>query len=485
MSFCSSVVPTENLCRDPGGSSSRLGQTSDNSPPKGARLRRCVCRSVRFLCGLLFIFVLASKISMAAEPVHAEIGKTVAWTGDRVPLIITLYSPGPFSGTASFDLPEISGTMFVKVGNPVVGSEQVDDDSYLTQRHEFAIYTQRAGEIVIPAFEVRFSGKPTFTSDAQPVKGVTTELRFESKRPPGAESMGVIVSATKMNIQQSWKPQSIEEITSGDVVERTIERKVEGTTAMMLPAFTASAQEGVRVYTGAPEVVDNVERGESSARRIDRVKYLFERGGAFTLPEVTFDWWDPQQEKLQSKTLPGLTVEVVESNSAAQQQEETSSAGQSSISRFATFGLLALGILAWFLRKPASHWLQVWQVRRHRPEAMAAKRLKAACRSNDATAAYQALTNWLRSQGAGSSDGDSVDTLMTQEGYRSLREQWQELSRYLFASESQATAWNGSQLWTAFSRTQNARSQSPRHKRLSSLPALNPAADFPADSAVT
>jgi hypothetical protein len=64
--------------------------------------------------------------SAAVETVRAEIKKSSAWTGEAVPLIITLYSPGPFSGTAAFDLPDLPRTAFVKGGSPVVSSEEVD-----------------------------------------------------------------------------------------------------------------------------------------------------------------------------------------------------------------------------------------------------------------------------------------------------------------------------------------------------------------------
>ena len=68
-------------------------------------------------------FICLPSVSAAAEIVRAEIGKEAAWTGEAVPLIVTLYSPGPFSGTASFDLPKLPRTAFVKAGNPVVGSQ--------------------------------------------------------------------------------------------------------------------------------------------------------------------------------------------------------------------------------------------------------------------------------------------------------------------------------------------------------------------------
>ena len=159
---------------------------------------------LRFL-GVLLL-VACPSVSAAAEVVRAELGKDTAWTGEAVPLIVTLYSPGPFSGTPAFDLPELPLTVFVKSGNPLVGTEQVDGESYFTQRHEFALYTQRVGEIVVPAFSVRFAGKKTFTSAPEPVEGLTAELRFRSRRPPGTDNLGVVVAAKDMEATQSWKP---------------------------------------------------------------------------------------------------------------------------------------------------------------------------------------------------------------------------------------------------------------------------------------
>lgn len=116
----------------------------------------------------MLLLVACPAVSAAAEVVRAELGEDTAWTGEAVPLLVTLYSPGPFSGTPAFDLPELPLTVFVKSGNPLVGTEQVDGESYFTQRHEFALYTQCVGEIVVPAFRVRFAGKKTFTSAPEP-----------------------------------------------------------------------------------------------------------------------------------------------------------------------------------------------------------------------------------------------------------------------------------------------------------------------------
>ncbi len=84
----------------------------------------CGRRSAALVAVLLLIFTnLFSASSLAVEQVRAQLGKESAWAGEAVPLIITLYSPGPFSGTASFELPDLPRTAIVTGGRPIVGSE--------------------------------------------------------------------------------------------------------------------------------------------------------------------------------------------------------------------------------------------------------------------------------------------------------------------------------------------------------------------------
>ena len=93
---------------------------------------RTECHSVRMgwqsalRCLGMLLLIACPSVSPAAEVVQAKLGKDAAWTGEAVPLIVTLYSPGPFSGTAAFDLPELPLTVSVKSGNPLVGTEHVD-----------------------------------------------------------------------------------------------------------------------------------------------------------------------------------------------------------------------------------------------------------------------------------------------------------------------------------------------------------------------
>ncbi len=461
------MMVTHTECIEP-----TLNRTTQNS--RGF-VRQIATQLLRLLCCVLFIISLSMPSNLAAaETVRAEIKKSSAWTGEAVPLIITLYSPGPFSGTAAFDLPDKPRTAFVNGGSPVVSSEEVDGESYFTQRHELTIYTQLTGEVLIPSFRVRFAGKKTFTSDPEPMEGMTPDLRFESKRPPGTESMGLVVCATDMEVQQTWNPESIVNINAGDVVERTIKRTAAGTTAMMLPVIPADAPDGTQVYAGTPEVEDQQDRGDLKAVRIDTMKYQFQRAGTFDLPELDFDWWDPQQKKLQRHSLPGRTVTVSAPSEAGVLPTESNS-GTSWFGVFAIVSLVLLVGLAWCFRKPIRALIEKSQAHHNRPEAIAIRKLRAACQSNDASSAYSALMSWAtltRSR----FERDDVDSCFDSAVFRGLREQWQVLSRHLFAAERETTVWQGEPLWTAFSRLSRRQKRGTGHPPRAVLAQLNPGA---------
>jgi len=420
---------------------------------------------------LLGVLLLAGCPSVAAavEVVRAELGKDTAWTGEAVPLGVTLYSPGPFSGAASFEFPELPKTAFVRVGNPVVGSEQVGDESYFTQRHEFAINTQRAGEIVIPSFLVRFAGKRTFTSAAEAVEGSTRELRFQSTRPPGTEHLGLVVAARNMELKQTWQPAAIGSVQAGDVIARTVWRSAAGTTAMMFPPVPIETPEGVRFYATEPIVQDFTERGASRAERSETIKYQFERPGTFPLPDLSLIWWDPDAGALRRETLPGRVVDVRNAAVVAEPLAPTRT------SRWPLFALLlTIALAAWLIRSIAARLLAAQQSRRSDPAAAAAKRLLAACRTNAAAQAYAALLQWKRAV-AGSSEMASLGELLPRDTAAEFEHQWRVLAQHVFGVGLGSSPWLGRDLAGVFVRLRRQLGQAPRRRSAGvALPALNP-----------
>ncbi|MEN8253871.1 MAG: hypothetical protein ABFR33_00225 [Verrucomicrobiota bacterium] len=370
-----------------------------------------------------------------------------AWIGEGVPLSITLRAPGPFSGTAVFDLPELPHTFIIKQGGPTVGSETAGGETWMTQHHEFRVYTQTGGIIELPAIRVRFNAKKDFVSKPEPHEGRTSTLDFESRRPPGTESGQVVVATPHMQIEQSWSAWPDQMMKAGDVVERRIVRRATKTTAMVFPDLPLAAPKGVRVYRSPVTINDKTARGESSAERIDTIKYQFSGGGIFQLPEMKFTWWDPKTEQLKERRLEGASFEI--------EMQATESTDQQSGYLWA-WGLVAIALL-WRLKTVATRI----QNHLHHPERLAAKAVVAACRKNQPSEAYASLMQWSRITGI----------KLPQES--PLADERKILSRTLYSTES--TSWKGRALASAFKsflkqllRKKLATSESP------ALPGLNP-----------
>lgn len=426
-------------------------------------------------CGvfaLLWLALLASTAWPAAAwamtPVRAELGKPAAWTGEGVPLIITLYSPGPFSGTASFDWPELPLTTIMPNGNPVVGSEQIDDESYLTQRHEFVVYTQQDGAVVIPPFTVRFAGKKSFLAKPEPVTASTPELRFQSRRPPGVRERQLVLTATKMEAGQDWTPKQIESLQAGDVLTRTITRRAVGAAAMMIPPLKVETPDGVRFHGAEPKVVDQVERGAALAERRETIKYQFERAGSFRLPDVSLSWWDPQAEAWQTTTLLGREVAVRDAATDAPAQVAAATGRGPRMVLLLTAG--GVGCLMWVIAKSLA---ATYRARRAEPVAAAARQFLTACRINSAPAAYAAFLNWQRAA-VGSIEMSGLSARLSPELSTELQHEWRELARQTFSRDAAPDHWSGAAFATIFRRVQRALRRSTASRRASErLPALN------------
>ena len=412
---------------------------------------------------LLFCFVYPEIGS--TQQVDAKLETDMAWVGEPVTITITLYSPGPFSGTASFDLPELPQTAVLPSGSPVVGNETVNGESLFTQRHQLKLFTQQSGEVVIPSFTVRFAGKKSFLADPEPMQGSTPELRFESKRPAEL-GQGVVLTVTEMTIDQLWSSDQ-QQFQAGDVIQRTITRAAAATTAMMFPPIEAEAMDGIRTYTSDPVVEDTSDRGETKAKRVDTLKYQFERAGTFELPSLEFTWWDPKSSSIKSKTVAGRTFTI----EAGEVVDEQAATPTDSSRRWEAFVVLVfvVGLAGWLVRQPIKRCCtRVWASWNH-PQAVAARRVRSACQANQAKAAYAALLDWKRIE--------HIDegVLQTEAG-RSLQTESDALARHLFGSHPNSTSWSGGRLRLAFDQALRAKKTVPSHQQ-KTLPALNPTSE--------
>lgn len=412
---------------------------------------------------LSFFGFVAFAIAAQAEvaPVAIRVPETKAWTGQRVTIYVELRAPGTFVGSPYFELPQIGGALLIKNGNPVTSSQQIEGATWFVQTHEFSLFSQRTGQLEIPAFSVSFSRREGFVGPATDVKAQTSPVELMIQRPPDTEQLGFLVTTESFDVTETWDIQP-GPAQIGAMFKRTIIQRAQSLPGMALAPAPTTAPSGIKVYPGDPQTRDDLVRGNFLGERRETIAYLLQKPGSLTLPALRYVWWNPKLEKLQSITLPAATFEVTEPPTTATSSEtaviETVSVGNSWPSWLGIALIIAL--IVWQRGRLAEWIKRSWQ-RLNPPDRVAARQLLRACRSHDSATAAAAWSFWRNLQADDFRPGPELHAAVLA------------MQRHHFGPAS-VVVWSGDDLAQAFRRTLVVSKTSADYKPASALPELNP-----------
>ena len=302
--------------------------------------------------------------------------------GQRVALLVDVLFRGAMPRPPRVTLPEVAGLQALRFETQgTTMRETIAGQPYVGQRFEFALYARRGGAFEVPPATITLldpSGEVTGTAQGQAV-------HFDVLVPPGVDPSTPVVATRDLTLTEQWEPNPKGTFKAGDAIVRTITRTADDVPGLAMRDLAFAAPEGVRVYADPPEISDRSNRGIVTGRRVDRVTYLFERGGRFALPAAAQPWWDLGSGALRNADAAGAVIEV-----SAPVASQTSGQAQSpGLALAATCAalliLLAFGPRILLHRRSANDT-------ESEDEAFAA--LRRACSSEDATAIYRAFSLW-------------------------------------------------------------------------------------------
>lgn len=413
-------------------------------------------RVLFWLILLLMSSLSRGLVAAEVEPARIQIKEQNWWVGQQVPFTVQLLAPGSFSGAAVFSLPEIPRVVIIKTGSPVVSSEEIEGKTWFVQTHDFALFSQQSGTVTIPEFMVRFSHKDGFTGPVHEQSAQVPAVQVKIERPPGSSAQDFLVTTDSFKLKERWDPQpgSAEQ---GAVFHRTITQEADQVTGMALAPPPEDVPEGVRLYPGQPTVTDKTERGDFIGTRIDTLTYQMQQAGTWTLPAIKYQWWDPEKKAFGYQTLPAVTFQVKATTTA--EAEAPVAQSKQTIYIWGAVVLLVLGLMVWQwgrIRGLSERIKQRWNP----PTRVAARKLLAGCRKNDARATEAAWQEWQNSQGTA--------MVLSSDLQSALRE----LQRTLYGA-SPVNDWQGAKLAQAFRAYLRMKEEAaPDHR--CELPLLNP-----------
>lgn len=333
---------------------------------------------MRALLALIMLLLAAPAVAQQAATVHATVKpETGAVIGQRVAVYVDVIFSGEMLRPPRVVLPEVAGAQILRFETQATTlSDRVG------QRFEFALYARRGGTLTLPAPEVTLLDRAG--NEIGTVLGAPTQVTIAV--PRGVDATKPLIATTRATLEQQWAPAPDKALKAGDALVRTIAREADDVPAMAMPSLAFPAPAGVRVYLDPPQSEDRQNRGTVTGRRIDKVTYVFETGGRFTLPGIAQPWWDFEARRLHDETLPAVTVSVA---APPKPPEPWLFIGP-------VLGLLLLLLGERWLEPRVRAWYAASHTRWLASEANAFDDLAHACRGDDVRAIYRAFTVWRR-----------------------------------------------------------------------------------------
>jgi hypothetical protein len=359
----------------------------------------------------VLIALLAPLLVFAADPPILRTGLSVASAhpGEVVQLSVDVLVPGWFTAPLELpaSLPLDGGTARLDDTATHNLNERIDGIAYAGIRRSYRIIAQTAGSLDLPAFTVAVH----YSNGSEPLDArlqvPAHQLRIAL--PAGAESQGYFFSTPHFVLQQKVDPapKRRAEYQVGDVITRTLTQTASGLPAMYLPALSFAPIDGLRIYTDAPQLKDIPgQRGaESTAIRIDRVRYVILRAGQFNLPGVRIGWFNSAQQRMRWARLSDTRFEVAPMVGLPPDTGATATAPPPAANMAQSWQLLvtlliAAGLLV-RLGPPFFRLVRRWKEdRQHSETGRFRTVLGRAAHQLPAALYYEALAGWLRALAA-------------------------------------------------------------------------------------
>ncbi|PRY26800.1 oxygen tolerance protein BatD [Aliiruegeria haliotis] len=335
-------------------------------------------------------------VRTTVEPETVAVGQPVVL---RVTVLVPTWMPQP-PVFPSMEAPNVIVRLPERGSGPV--SENVEGETWSGVSRAYRLYPMVPGVVSLPTQVIGLTYADPETTQPIEVDAPVDAVSFTASVPDGAEGLDPMILASGLTLEQTLEGgEGV--LAPGDAVTRTIVARIEGTSPLFLPPMIPVLQaDPVQAYPKEPAVSESEDRGELSGQRQESVTYVAQYGGTVDLPEVALEWFNVAAGKLETATVPGITLEV---DGPAPKAEPRLTSRQLAV----LIGALCVlcGII-WALWRYVLPPIRSWQRRRQAAwlasEAHAAEMVQSALRARDLPKTHDAIARWKVVSGAASVD---------------------------------------------------------------------------------
>jgi hypothetical protein len=262
-------------------------------------------KKLLFILPLLFVLHPADAQHCFAR---VQLDRRSVYVQQPFKVTITVLTTTWYTAPIEFDNLQVPNAFVLPFDKTLPGMYDYNGTQYAGIQFYFIVFPYNAGKFSIPAITVHATTPPEGSSESRRISIKTPIQHYTVKTIPDNIEGNWFV-AKSVSIHEHWnKPLS--HLKVGDVIERTITVRANGTLPQFIPALNEKTLNFANVYPQDPELKDTRNEYDANGELTQSFIYLLEKEGDFVIPAMPVQWWNPNAGKLNNRSLPQHHIHV-------------------------------------------------------------------------------------------------------------------------------------------------------------------------------
>lgn len=284
----------------------------------------------------------ASNIPLPELFLTLEADDTNPYVQQEVLLTLTIHHTRPLQKGQLSQL-EIPNAVVTEIKEQTEDYKLIQGRTYTTLSVHYLITPQKSGPLTIEPLRLvaelgnnsgagwGFRSRLFDRGDRRVAASDSLILNVRPK-PANYPAQATWLPAKSLTLADDWSQDgTVAQI--GEAITRSVNLKIEGQTARILPEITYAPQANAKIYADQSHTEEDANRKGTHSQKSFSFAIVPTGPGTITLPEQTIHWWNVVQDRLETVTLPGRTWSVASSQNNANAQNTQSYAQPSQITQ--------------------------------------------------------------------------------------------------------------------------------------------------------
>lgn len=240
---------------------------------------------------------------------EVSFNKGSVYVGEPIEVSVSVYSTTWFTDGVDPGNIKIDGAYTIYFRS-LSTSKKIDGKQYSGVTLFYNVFPYSDENVTFPSltFSVETPDEGDYVGKKRSVKTRSRIIKVKPIPPTNNKNNWLVSNAVR--VYDNWKG-DLSKVKVGDVLERNITLKVSNTISELIPPVTWDTIQNISLYPKKSIFKNNKTKTSIGATRIDGTRYLFEKEGEYTIPEITIHWWNPRYNKLYKRVLKSKTIHVL------------------------------------------------------------------------------------------------------------------------------------------------------------------------------